>query len=225
VSQSTSTNHYWKVCVRIFSAIAIGTLAVTFVPGLSSAQWISLGLRGTGSVPTGDFGESESSSNDFLISGAKNGFGYGLEGAAGIGPIAVYAGFDRIKFDCATTTCFDEGNYTLHGVSAGLKLSSHGFSILRPFIKGGVTFNNLRGSYGSSSGGLTADRAPGYEVGAGIDVKVAGLMSLSPQVRYVGQNLNARVPGVTSPDPDGQGVNYLTFDVGLSFHSPYQLRR
>jgi len=211
--------------VKFFSGIAIGCVALTILPAISSAQWISIGLRGTGSVPTGDFAESENSSNDFLISGAKNGFGYGLEGAAGIGPIAAYAGFDRIRFDCATTTCFDEGNYTLHGVSAGLKLSSRGFSILRPFIKGGVTFNNLRGSYGSSSGGLTADRAPGYEVGAGIDVKLAGLMSLAPQVRYVGQNLKARVPGVTSPDPDGQGVNYLTFDVGLSFHSPYELWR
>jgi hypothetical protein len=208
---------------KFFSGIAIGALILSGAPVVVSAQWLSLGLRGTSSVPTGDFAESESSSNDFLISGAKNGFGYGLEAGAGIGPIGAYAGFDRIRFDCAVTTCFDEGKYTLHGVSFGLKLSSRGYSIFRPFIKGGVTFNNLRGSYGSSPGGLTADRAPGYEAGAGIEVKLRGLMSLLPQVRYVGQNLKARVPGITSPDPDGQGVNYLTFDVGLSFHSPYQL--
>ena len=172
----------------------IGALILTGAPAAVSAQWLSLGLRGSGSLPTGDFAESESSSNDFLISGAKNGFGYGLEAGAGIGPIGAYAGFDHIRFDCAVTTCFDEGKYTLHGASFGLKLSSRGFSILRPFIKGGVTFNNLRGSYGSSSGGLTADRAPGYEVGAGVELKLRGLMSLSPQFRYVGQNLKARVP-------------------------------
>lgn len=209
--------------MKVASRIAVGALFLTILPASSSAQWLSLGLRGTGSVPTGDFAESESSSNEFLISGAKNGFGYGLEAGAGIGPIGAYAGFDHIKFDCAVTTCFDEGKYTLHGVSFGLKLSSRAYSILHPFIKGGVTVNNLRGSYGSSSGGLTADRAPGYEVGAGVELKLRGLMSLSPQLRYVGQNLKARVPGVTSPDPDGQGVNYLTFDIGLSFHSPYQL--
>jgi hypothetical protein len=209
--------------MRFGSGVATGILILIGTPAASSAQWLSLGLRGSGSVPTGDFAESESSSNDFLISGAKNGFGYGLEAAAGIGPVAAYAGFDRIRFDCAVTTCFDEGQYTLHGVSFGLRMSSRGFSIFRPFIKGGVTFNNLRGSYGSSSGGVTADRAPGYEAGAGIEVKLRGLMSLLPQVRYVGQNLKARVPGITSPDPDGQGVNYLSFDVGLSFHSPYQL--
>jgi len=209
--------------MRMASGIAIGALVLTLLPRVASAQWLSLGLRGTGSVPTGDFAESESSSNEFLISGAKNGFGYGLEAGAGIGPIAAYAGFDHIKFDCAVTSCFDEGKYTLRGVSAGLKLSSTTYRILRPFIKGGVTFNNLRGSYGSSSGGLAADRAPGYEVGAGVELKLKGLMSLSPQFRYVGQNLKAKVPGVTSPDPDGQGVNYFTFDVGLSFHSPYQL--
>lgn len=208
---------------KLVPGIAVSALILTALPGTSSAQWLSLGLRGSGSVPTGDFAESESSSNDFLISGAKNGFGYGLEAGAGIGPLGAYAGFDRIRFDCAVTTCFDEGKYTLHGVSFGLRLSSRGYSIFRPFIRGGVTFNNLRGSYGSSSGGLTADRAPGYEAGAGIEVKLRGLMSLLPQVRYVGQNLKARVPGITSPDPDGQGVNYLTFDVGLSFHSPYQL--
>src|SRR6476620_11696302 len=106
------------------SCIVISALALTLIPASSSAQWLSLGLRGTGSVPTGDFADSESSSNDFLISGAKNGFGYGLEAGAGIGPIGAYAGFDQIRFDCAVTTCFDEGKYTLHGVSFGLKMSS-----------------------------------------------------------------------------------------------------
>ena len=208
--------------MKIVSVVATGGLVLALVPASSSAQWLSLGLRGTGSVPTGAFAETESTSSDALITGAKKGFGYGLEAGAGIGPIGAYAGFDHIKFDCATLTC-NEGDYTLQGVSLGLKLSSRGFSILRPFIKGGVTFNNLHGTYGSSSNGLTADRAPGYEIGAGADVGLMGLLSLSPQLRYVGQNLKAKVPGVTSPDPDGQGVNYFTFDVGLSFHTPYQL--
>ena len=200
-----------------------GVLAISMIPATASAQWISLALRGSGGIPTGTFAEDQSSSSSGVVSGAKNGFGYGLEAGAGIGPIGAYAGFDHIKFDCQVITCYDAGNYTLQGASIGLKLSSHGFSILRPFIKGGVTFNNLRGSYGSSSNGLSSDRAPGYEIGAGVDLSLMGLIGLAPQVRYVGQNLKVKVPGVSSPDPDGQGVNYFTFDVGLTFHTPYTL--
>jgi len=202
---------------------AFSVLAISLIPATVSAQWISLGLRGSGGVPTGAFAEDESSTSEAVVAGAKNGFGYGLEAGAGIGPIGAYAGFDHIKFDCRLVSCTDEGNYTLQGASVGLKLSSHRFSILRPFVKGGVTFNNLHGSYGSSSSGLSSDRAPGYEIGAGVDVSLAGLIGLAPQVRYVGQNLKVKFPGVSSPDPDGQGVNYFTFDVGLTFHTPYTL--
>ena len=202
---------------------AFGVLAVSLIPATASAQWISLGLRGSGGVPTGTFAEDQSSSSSGVVSGAKNGFGYGLEAGAGIGPIGAYAGFDHIKFDCQVITCNNEGSYTLQGASIGLKLSSHGFSMIRPFIKGGVTFNNLRGSYGSSSNSLSSDRAPGYEIAAGADLSLMGLIGLAPQVRYVGQNLKVKVPGVSSPDPDGQGVNYLTFDLGLTFHTPYTL--
>jgi hypothetical protein len=206
-----------------FFSRALGVLAISLIPAAASAQWISLGLRGSGGVPTGTFAEDEGTSSAGVVAGAKNGFGYGLEAGAGIGPIGAYAGFDHIKFDCKLISCTDEGNYTLQGASIGLKLSSHGFSILRPFIKGGVTFNNLRGSYGSSSSGLSSDRAPGYELGAGVDLSLAGLIGLAPQVRYVGQNLKVKFPGISSPDPDGQGVNYFTFDVGLTFHTPYSL--
>jgi len=201
----------------------VGILVMSLIPVSASAQWVSLGLRGSGGVPTGAFAEDETSSSSALVSGAQNGFGYGLEAGAGIGPIGAYAGFDHIRFDCKLTSCTDEGSYTLQGASIGLKLSSHGFSILRPFIKGGVTFNNLRGSYGSSSNSLTSDRAPGYEIAAGADLSLMGLIGLAPEVRYVGQNLKVKVPGVSSPDPDGQGVNYFTFDVGLTFHTPYTL--
>ena len=37
-----------------------------------------------------------------MIEGAKNGFGYGLHLAIGLGPISAYGGFDHVKFDCET---------------------------------------------------------------------------------------------------------------------------
>ena len=188
-----------------------------------SAQSISIGLRGSGSFPTGAFSQqSRTSTNDAVIQGAKSGFGYGVDAAVSMGFIGVYAGFDHVQFDCQTTTCQTDGKYTLQGVTAGLKLAMPSVSLLHPYVKGGVTFNDLQGGYGGqSSNVLTADRAPGYEVGVGADLSFLGILSLCPQVRYVGQNLKAKIPGVSAPAPTGTAVNYFTADVGLSLHTPF----
>lgn len=188
-----------------------------------SAQSISFGLRGTGSFPTGSFAQDPSSS-DAVLQGAKQGFGYGADAGISLGFIGLYAGFDHIAFDCQTASCGSDGQYTLQGVTAGLKLTLPVASRFRPFVKGGVTFNDLKGSYGSSStsNGLTTDRKPGYEVGLGGDYGLLGLVSITPQVRYIGQTLNAKVPGVTSTaTTNNQGANYFTFDLGLSVHTPF----
>ena len=208
-----------KPVLRMF---IVGVAAIVVVPCLG-AQSLSVSLRGSGSVPTGSFAEDQSTSgNTAVIEGAKNGFGYGLDVGLGVGPIGVYAGFDHVKFDCETTTCTSDGKYTLQGVSAGLKLYGPPASLVHPFLRGGVTFNDLKGGYGSSSSNvLTTDRAPGYEIGGGADISFLGLVALTPQIRYVGQNLKAKIPGVSAPSATGQSVNYLTFDLGLTFHSPF----
>jgi len=192
-----------------------------------SAQYVSIGLRGTGSIPTGSFAQDQTAANGAVIEGAKNGFGYGLDVVVGIGAIGAYAGFDHIKFDCQTTTCQSDGKYTLQGGTVGVKLAVPGMARFRPYVKGGVTFHDLEGSYGASSTkALTTDKTPGYEVGLGFDYTLLGIVSLSPQARYVGQNLKARVPGVTTPSTaTGTGVNYFTFDVGFSLHTPFGGKR
>lgn len=209
--------------MRARSRICIIALALVIVAPAAFAQSISIGLRGTGSIPTGSFATDQTSTNAVLIEGAKNGFGYGLDAGIGLGMFGVYAGFDHIKFDCATATCRTDGKYTLQGITVGVKLMPPMMSMLRPFIKGGVTFNNLKGGYGgSSSNRLETDQAPGYEIGAGGDIGFMGIVSITPQVRYVGQNLKAKVPGVTTTTTTTtQGVNYLTFDLGLSVHTPW----
>jgi hypothetical protein len=86
----------------------------------------------------------------------------------------------------------------------------------------GVTFNDLEGGYGGqSSNTLTTDKAPGYEVGVGAEYSLLGIFSFTPQARYVGQNLKAKIPGVSAPSPTGAAVNYFTFDLGLSVHTPF----
>ena len=208
-----------KANARIGIALSLVSLATPL-----AAQSISIGLRGSGSFPTGDFAETSSSTtNTALIEGAKSGFGYGAEVGLSFGPIGAYASFDHIKFDCETTTCTNDGKYTLQGVTAGLKLGLPLASRFRPFIKGGVTYNDLEGSYGSStkSNGLTTEKAPGYELGLGADYSLLGIVSITPQVRYVGQNFKGKVPGVTNTSTTpNSGVNYFTFDLGLSLHTP-----
>jgi hypothetical protein len=208
-----------KSAYRLTAAASSLMLIVT---ASLSAQSISIGLRGSGSFPTGSFAKQEPT-NDELISGAKSGFGYGLDVGVGVGPIGIYAGFDHIKFDCQTETCQTDGKYTLQGVTAGLKLAMPMVSRFRPFVKGGVTFQDLKGGYGSSASNvLTAERTPGYEVGVGLDYSLLGIVSLTPQARYIGQKFKPKIPGVATPETsNAQGANYFTFDLGLSVHTPY----
>jgi hypothetical protein len=207
---------------RLF-CVATAALSLASASSLS-AQYISIGLRGTGSVPTGAFGGDATAQNTAAIEGAKNGFGYGLDVGVGVGPIGAYAGFDHIKFDCEAATCQADGKYTLQGATVGVKLAVPGMPRFRPYVKGGVTFNDLQGGYGGqSSNVLTTDKTPGYEFGAGFDYTIlGGIVALTPQVRYVGQNLKAKIPGVTSTATGpSTAVNYFTFDVGLSLHTPF----
>jgi hypothetical protein len=209
--------------MKAFSSVAAVALSLALVAPVLSGQSISLGLRGTGSFPTGSFADDGTTTDATLIEGAKNGFGYGVDAGISMGMLGLYAGFDHIKFDCETTTCQTKGEYTLQGVTVGVKLMPPMASMFRPFIKGGVTFNNLKSGYGSSSSNrLETDQQPGYEIGAGGDLGFLGIVSITPQVRYVGQNLKAKVPGVnTTGAQPTQGVNYFTFDLGLSVHTPF----
>lgn len=191
-----------------------------------SAQSFSIGLRGTGGLALGTFGESSGANSTAVVDGAKSGFGYGLDVGVALGMLGLYAGFDHINFDCETSSCSSDGQYKLQGVAVGVKLRPVREGRLHPYVKGGVTFNSLEGSYGgSSSNALTTDRAPGYEVGVGANVSLGGLLFLTPQLRYVGQNLKAKIPGVTAPATKSDAVNYATFDLGLSIATPFGGRR
>ena len=73
---------------------------------------------------------------------------------------------------------------------------------------------------------LTTDYRPGYEIGVGFDYSILGIIALTPQARYVGQNFKAKLPGVVvSPTATSTGVNYFTFDVGASLHTPFGGKR
>ena len=64
------------------------------------------------------------------------------------------------------------------------------------------------------------------EIAAGLDIPIFGIFSIYPQARYVGQNFKYEIPGVTNnaSEPEAK-ANYMTFDLGLSFHNPLSARK
>ena len=197
--------------------------ALTCFAAPAEAQLFYVGVRGGAAVPTGLFSESEGTTSDKLLEGAKTGFGYGLDAGVNLGPLGFYAGFDQMRFDCAPSSCAsDDGVYKLKGASAGVRLSVPLFPIIKPWIKGGVTFNELEADFGSASSFATfrTERTPGYEVAAGFDIPFGGIFSITPQARYVGQKLKYRIPGVSNGDESSEAANYYTFDLGLRLRSP-----
>jgi hypothetical protein len=193
--------------------IAAGLLAGA---GALEAQSLSLSLRGSGAVPMGSFAEA-AATEEGTFAGARNGFGFGLDAGLGLGSgLALYAGFDRVEFDCEPGQCEGNGKYSLGGASAGVQLRPRGRGILQPWVRGGLTFSELQGEFGDSgSRRLKTDRAPGYEVGVGAYIPLVAGIALSPHARYSGQNFKCRVPGIESPEPSEQGVGYFSFGLGL----------
>src|SRR6478672_4821902 len=198
-------------------AIVAGILAASALP--LHAQLAYVGVRGGMGVPSGTFAETfQPGATDGVIRGAKPGSGYGLDAGVNLGPLGFYAGYDHIDFGCETAACSSSGKYKLEGVSAGVRLGVPLIPIVKPWVKAGVTFNEINGTNtGSNATKITTDRTPGYEIGAGIDIPILALFSITPQVRYVGQKLDLK--GIYKGEKTN--VSYYTFDIGLRARTPF----
>ena len=205
-----------KHLIRIALVLGIAASAAPL-----HAQLFYIGLRGGAGIPTGSFSDTTGTAQDQFLAGAKTGFGYGLDAGINFGPLGLYAGFDHIKFECEEQVCSADNKYKLQGVSAGVRLTLPLVPMVRPWVKGGVTFNELEADFTTGSNPqLTTERSPGYELGAGFDFPIASFFSLTPQVRYIGQKLDYKIPGVISGTTSNKAANYYTFDLGLRFRSP-----
>lgn len=204
-----------KISARF--AIIAGILAGSAAP--LRAQLAYIGVRGGMGVPSGTFSDPfQANAQDGVIRGAKPGFGYGVDAGVGLGPLGFYAGYDHIDFECETSACASDTRYKLEGVSAGVRLGVPLVPIVKPWVKAGVTFNEINGTNtGTNATKITTDRTPGYEVGAGLDIPILMLFSITPQVRYVGQKLDLK--GVYTGTRTN--VSYYTFDIGLRARTPF----
>lgn len=209
-----------QAAFRVAVAVAVLTTAAT----PAGAQLFYAGIRGGAGIPTGPFAEKTTATgNDALLRNATPGFGYGLDAGIGSPLLGLYAGYDRIRFGCASGTCATSGKYELTGISAGVRASVPLLPLIKPWAKAGITYNEMKGSFPGASSGMSVStgKGLGYEVGAGVDIPMfLGLFSLTPQVRRVRQNLEPRLSPSTGTSAGKRPADYYTFDIGLRVRSP-----
>lgn len=154
--------------------------------------------------PTGDFGKDDD---------VGTGLGFGADAVLRVLPLVnVYGGWERYSFDGKGES--EGSNLTDSGFRAGAQLSIPvgmvtGFS---PFVSAGALYNraSAEASEGSVSLKFTSDWKLGYELGAGVSVRVAPAVSLVPAVRY-------RSHDVTFSDSEGFSgtISYLSVEAAL----------
>lgn len=188
----------------------------------ADAQLFYVGVRAGAAVPAGDFGAtSTATGDDALLTGATTGPAYGLDGGVGLGLIGFYGAYEKIQFGCKSGACQRTGKAELTGVSAGVRVRAILLPLFKPWVKAGVTYNEMKVNFPNSSSrvSFTTDKAPGLEAGAGVDIPVlGGFFNLTPQVRYVRQKMEPRTSSTTTLSK--RSADYYTFDIGLRLRSP-----
>ena len=191
-------------------------------PRSVQSQLFYIGVRGGAAIPTGTFGEPASERTDPFFTAATPGLGYGVDAGIGAGLLGLYASADRIQFECEKDLCVERGKYKVSGVSGGVRLGVPLFPLTKPWVKAGVVVNDITGTLGEGVAATRIEtvRRPGYELGAGIDIPIAGIFSVTPQVRYVRQRLKFKLEPEGTAGNGARDVNYYTFDIAFRLRSP-----
>ena len=179
----------------------------------ADAQALYAGVRAGAGIPAGDFAQKATATgNAAYLRGASPGPGYGLDAGIGSPLFGFYASYDHIQFGCQSGACNTSGKYDLTGYAAGVRASIPLLMLFRPWVKAGITYNQMKGNVDSVS--VETGKRPGYEVGAGVDIPVfMGFFSLTPQVRKIRQRLSPA--GGSRRD-----VDYYTFDIAFRIRTP-----
>lgn len=210
--------------MKVISKVAV-IVGISSLPAFpAGAQLFYVGVRGGAGIPKGEFSTATTATGDNLGCGARPGLGYGLDAGLSLGPLlGLYASTDRINFDCLSQSCSSAGKYKLKGVSGGLRLGIPMPLLLplpKPWVKAGVTYNQMTGTVGPAATKITSTKRPGYELGAGVDLPVMSFFSITPQVRYVRQRMKYNPRASSSISGATRDANYYTFDLGFRFRSP-----
>ncbi|MEO5589018.1 MAG: outer membrane beta-barrel protein [Gemmatimonadaceae bacterium] len=202
--------------------LILALAAVAASASTARGQLFYVGVRAGAAVPTGDFAAtSGATGNDALVTGATPGLAYGLDGGIGLGLLGFYGAYEKVQFGCKSSACPRTGKAQLTGVSAGVRVRAILIPLFKPWVKAGVTYNEMKVTSPNSSSGVayTTNKTPGLEAGAGIDIPVlGGFFNLTPQVRYVRQKMKPRTSSTTTLSK--RSADYYTFDIGLRLRSP-----
>ena len=210
--------------MKVISKVAVLVGLSSLSPLPVRAQLFYFGVRGGAGIPKGEFSTAATGTEVPYGRGARPGLGYGLDAGLSLGPLlGLYASTDRIDFDCLSQSCSSSGKYKLKGVSGGVRLGIPMPPLLplpKPWVKAGVTYNQLTATAEPNATRITTKKRPGYELGAGVDLPVMQFFSISPQVRYVRQRLQYSPSPESSMSGATRDANYYTFDLAFRFRSP-----
>lgn len=204
ISLPTSTRMPMKkssICLILFACALTGT------PVAAQSLPISFELRGSVGYRTGDF-PFANQGNDVASGGLGFSGSAALDLRSGLG---IYAGWGRSNFNSeapvAGTDIRLEGSYVDEGFVGGASYSPPGIPLtgVKPWVRAGVTSRTLE----VSDLQVKSDRAIGFEVGAGLDIPVRGILALSPAVTY--QRHEAEFAEIEDPN----GVSYVEISLGL----------
>jgi hypothetical protein len=183
--------------------------SIALLASTLAAQSISIGLRGTGSIPTGSFAETQTGAgNTAVIEGAKTDLATASTSRSAWAR-SPYGGFDHVKFDCETATCQSDGKYTMSGVRGRREARDAGDvavpSICQRRCDVPGSRRRLRRLERERADHRTDAR---LRIGAGSTTSFE-ILSLTTAVRYIGQNFKPKIPGVITPTTaTEQSANY-----------------
>lgn len=181
------------------TALSMAAALALALPGAAEAQ-VSVELRGSLNKSISDFGDQ---------SDGEAGFGaalqYGLtENVTG------FVGYDRQLFDCAQCAEDDDGVQS-QAFEGGLKVHTSGDG-LRPWAKAALGAYTL--DVDQAAGDAETDPSMGFNLGAGVDLPLGDVLTVSPGVRY--HRFDADFEPSDDALVDTQATQYLTFDVGVT---------
>lgn len=197
------------------TAILVVT-AVLMCGGPAGAQGVlpfAVEVRGGGAMPTGDWNEEEA---------IDNGVGFGANIQVSVAPmLSIYGGWERYAFPLDTEEDPDFEGVEADATDSGFRLGGQitvplsGLAGASPFVFGGLTYGKMEveASDGSSSISFESDGAVGFEVGGGVAISVAPMLSLTPAVRY--RSHSAEFDAFQDLGGEETTVSYVSLDVGL----------
>lgn len=191
--------------MKTMIGVLAATLLFAFQPLEAQPQGraLSFDVRGSYSIPFGDFG-------DF----ADSGFGFGAGGVFGLtDSFGIYGGWARDGFGC--DICTDDDQVYAGGFEAGVKFLVPSDRSLVPWLKAGVIGHKL--TFDSGIVEFESDRKYGFQGAAGIDFPLGNVISVAPALRVNFLDLD------DSDEDDflqSAEVRWFSLDIGAHFHIP-----